>query len=79
MLLRDIDTTSSFVKAMQVYGELEPDSQVAFFTGFVLFNYLAILKLSSVPWLGITAMTCSLISIIILNDTYKQSLQYAHS
>ena len=79
MLLNGPDTLTPFVKAIEAYGELPPDSQVGMFTAFVVFNYVLIIKLSTVPWLGVMAMTCSLISLLVLNNTYKQSLDYAYA
>ena len=79
MLLKEQDLATPFIEAIKCYGELTPDAQVGLFSAFVIFNYVLILKLSTVPVLGLAAMSASLIALLILNNTYKQSLSYAHS
>ena len=56
MLLKEQDLATPFIEAIKCYGELTPDAQVGLFSAFVIFNYVMILKLSTVPVLGLAAM-----------------------
>lgn len=68
MQLLDLSPLNSIADAIKCYSEADSDTQLLMFTAFVMFNFVAIIKLSTVPWLGLAAMGSSLYALNLMHN-----------